>query len=123
MANPTDQSPTKDQAEDQEGDLSLEQLESMILAEAPDFAEDLKSVKSLPSDGSIDLDVVDNGQLIPSDENPWHHPIGLRKFLVMIMPFLPKLWDFQHHFSRICICIVPARRPSFANWGHELCRD
>ncbi len=98
MANPTDQSPTKDQAEDQEGNLSLEQLESMILAEAPDFAEDLKTVKSLPSDGSIDLDVVDTGQLIPSDENPWHHPIGVRKFLVMIMPFLPKLWDFQHHF-------------------------
>lgn len=98
MANPTDQSPTKDQAEDQEGDLSLEQLDSMILSEAPDFADELKEVKSLPSDGSIDLDVVDLGQTFPEKENPWQHPIGLRKFLVMILPFLPKLWELQYSF-------------------------
>lgn len=98
MANPTDQSPTKDQASEQDGDLSLEQLESMILSEDPAFAEDLKLVKAIPSDGTIDLDVVDTGQVLPNDENPWRDAIGIRKFIVMILPFLPKLWDFQHNF-------------------------
>lgn len=98
MANPTDQSPTKDQASEQEADLSLEQLDRMILSEDPNFAEDLKMVKGIPSDSSIDLDVVDTGQVFPSDENPWRDAIGLRKFIVMILPFLPKLWDWQHNF-------------------------
>jgi flagellar basal body-associated protein FliL len=98
MANSTDQRPTKDQAEEQESDLSLEQLDSMILSAAPDFADDLKDMKSLPSDGSIDLDVIDTGQTFPLDENPWMNPIGIRKFLVMLLPFLPRLWDFQYRF-------------------------
>jgi flagellar basal body-associated protein FliL len=44
------------------------------------------------------LDVVDLGQTFPVEGNPWHHPLGLRKFIVMILPFLPKLWDFQYRF-------------------------
>lgn len=102
MAEPTDPNPTKGQgeehAEDQEGGLSLEQLDSMILSEAPDFADELKEMKSLPSDGSIDLDVVDTGQTFIPDENPWKDPIGVRKLLVMVLPFLPKLWEFQYTF-------------------------
>jgi len=98
MVNPTDQSQTKDQAEDQGSELSLEQLDSMILSEDPNFAAELKEVKALPMDGSIDLDVVDTGQIIPSDENPWRDAIGIRKVLVVILPFLPRLWDFYHNF-------------------------
>lgn len=98
MANPTNQSPTKDQPAEQEADLSLEQLERMILSEDPAFADDLKEVQALPTDANIDLDVVDNGQILPSDDNPWRDAIGIRKFLVIIFPFLPRLWDFQYNF-------------------------
>ncbi len=97
MTEPKDLNQTKDQHSDADGqELSPDQLDSMILSEAPDFANDLNNVKSLPSDGSIDLDVVDLGQTF--SENPWSHPIGLRKVLVAILPFLPKLWDFQYRF-------------------------
>jgi flagellar basal body-associated protein FliL len=97
MAEPIDPNQTKDQQADLE-ELSAEQLDSMLLSEAPDFASELNDMKSLPSDGSIDLDVVDVGQTFPVEGNPWHHPSGFRKFIVMILPFLPKLWDFQYRF-------------------------
>ena len=102
MAEPTNTSKTKGQvaasAEGEDSELSIDQLDSMILSEAPEFAKDLSEVASLPSDGSIDLDVVDTGQTFPIEENPWNHAIGLRKVIVMILPFLPKLWDFQYRF-------------------------
>lgn len=101
MADPTDPNTTKDQTSEggaPEAEMSLEQLDSMILSEAPDFADVLKDVHSIPSDGSIDLEVVDTGELFPSEDNPWREPIGFRKFLVTILPFLPGLWDFQDVF-------------------------
>ncbi|MGZ3743289.1 MAG: flagellar basal body-associated FliL family protein [Pseudobdellovibrionaceae bacterium] len=88
---------SKDQPEGAEEELSPAQLESMILSEDPDFEMELAKVKSLPLDSSINLDVVDTGQDF-SAENPWHHPIGLRKAVVLLLPFLPKLWEFQRHF-------------------------
>lgn len=106
MAETPDTKQTKDQesgnapADGQE--LSLDQLDSMILAEDPKFAEELSEVKSIPSDGSVDLDVVDLGESFPVEENPWKDAIGLRKVLVTVFPFLPKMWDFKYHlFSRI----------------------
>jgi flagellar basal body-associated protein FliL len=78
--------------------LSLENLDSLILAEDPSFAEDLSEVSALPVDGSLDLDVVELGDNLtpPEKMNPWRHPIGLRKLLVKVFPFLPVLWDVQH---------------------------
>lgn len=107
MAEPIDSNQTKGQSEGQskdpltdadDGELSLEQLENMILSEAPDFASELNDMKSLPSDGSVNLDVIDAGQTFSVEENPWHHPMGVRKFILMILPFLPKFWDFRYRF-------------------------
>ncbi|WP_413288729.1 flagellar basal body-associated protein FliL [Bdellovibrio sp. HCB337] len=99
MAQPNDPNQTKAQAPAEESaeaqDLSLDQLDSMILSEAPDFANDLKNVAFIPSDGSIDLDVPDPGENYVPD-NPWKDTIGIRKVLVTILPFLPKLWEFQY---------------------------
>lgn len=102
MAETPDTKQTKDQesgnasADGQE--LSLDQLDSMILAEDPKFAEELSEVKSIPSDGSVDLDVVDLGESFPVEENPWKDVVGVRKVIVTILPFLPKLWDFKYRF-------------------------
>lgn len=107
MTEPSDPNKTKGQTKRQDkepiagepadlSELSLDQLDGMILSEDPNFANDLEDVKSLPSDGSIDLDVVDLGESFPEKENPWRHPNGLRKVVVTILPFLPKLWDFQY---------------------------
>lgn len=95
MAEPTNSHSPKDQPSVEEGeDLSPDQLESIILSEAPDFAKDLNEVMSLPFDTSVDLDVVDINQIF-SPENPWQHALGIRKILVTLFPFLPKLWDLQ----------------------------
>lgn len=116
MAEPTKPNPTKDQTEESEAELSIDQLDSMILSAAPDFAEDLKEVHSLPKDPGIDLDVVDNGQIIPSDDNPWRDAIGLRKLIVMVLPFLPNLWDWQYNFrSRMRL-----KRAHFKDFMREL---
>jgi flagellar basal body-associated protein FliL len=101
MAQSNDSNQTIDQENDATaGSVSLEDLDSMILAEDPNFAKELLDVNSIPVDSSIDLDVVDLGdELTPLEvQNPWRHPIGLRKFLVMILPFLPPLWDLKHRF-------------------------
>jgi len=102
MAESTDPNKTKGQSAEasakEEGELSIDQLDGMILSEDPSFANDLKDVAALPSDGSIDLDVIDTGQTFTEIENPWNNAIGIRKFLVKIFPFLPKLWDFQFRF-------------------------
>lgn len=108
MAQPTDVSPKKDQPKDQahasdgEG-VSLETLDSMILSEDPAFAGDLAEVSELPVDGSVDLEVVDldvsdiGESLSPNPaDNPWRHTIGIRKVLVMILPFLPTFWDWRY---------------------------
>jgi flagellar basal body-associated protein FliL len=107
MAQPTDvnhkTSSTIDQSHPPEGDgVSLENLDAMILSEDPAFAKDLEEVNALPVDGSVDLEVVDlgvtdiEGTLSPNPaDNPWRHPIGLRKFLVAVMPFLPGFWDWR----------------------------
>jgi flagellar basal body-associated protein FliL len=104
MAETTDSNKTKGQTADASSEveagseLSAEQLDGMILSEDPSFANDLKEVSALPSDTSIDLDVVDTGQLFTEVENPWKNAIGVRKFLVMILPFLPMLWELQYRF-------------------------
>lgn len=99
MAQPNEPNQTKAQPPVDESaevqDLSLDQLDSMILSEDPGFANDLKNVASLPSDGSIDLEVVDPGENYVPD-NPWKDAIGARKIVVMVLPFLPKLWEFQY---------------------------
>lgn len=108
MAEPTNPNKTKDQAleekSSQGGDpseLSLEQLDEMILSEDPEFAQELNQVKALPSDGSVDLDVVDLDETFADRENPWVQPVGARKFLVLLLPFLPTLWNFQYRlFNR-----------------------
>lgn len=101
MAQPKDQNQTKAQSEVEDSagaqDLSLDQLDSIILSEDPEFANDLKNVESLPSDGSINLDVVDLGDsLLAEADNPWKNAIGVRKAIVILLPFLPKLWELQY---------------------------
>jgi len=116
MAEPTDKSPTKGQDEEQAPELSLEQLDSMILSEDPKFADDLALVRSIPSDGSVDLDVVDTGQTFPSVNNPWNDAIGIRKLIVTVLPFLPRLWDWQYNFTTK----VHLRRMQFKTFLNEL---
>lgn len=105
MAEPTDPNQTKGQsgasAEAAEGEnselIGLDQLDSMILSEDPSFAEELKEVQAMPNDGSVDLDVVDLGEsFIPERENPWKDPAGVRKVIVILLPFLPGLWDLGY---------------------------
>jgi len=106
MAEPTEENKTKDQSltpdAEGSGELSLDQLDGMILSEDPEFAKDLANVKALTPDGSIDLDVVDLGESFQEKENPWRDVTGFRKFLTLIFPFLPRAWDFQYRlFSRV----------------------
>ncbi|HEY8270578.1 MAG TPA: flagellar basal body-associated FliL family protein [Pseudobdellovibrionaceae bacterium] len=98
MAQLTDPNQSKAQPIDRIGEeLNPEQLENLILSEAPDFAEDLKQMKSLHVDSSVDLDVVDDGQIF-SPDNPWRNASGIRKIMVTILPFLPKFWDLKQRF-------------------------
>ena len=77
--------------------MSLEHLDNLLLSEDPNFAAELAEVNSLTIDPSIDLDVVDIGQNLDSEqENPWRNTFGVRKFIVAIFPFLPGMWDFKY---------------------------
>lgn len=81
---------------------NLDHIDSLILAEDPEFAKDLLDVSALPVDGSIDLDVVDiDGDLEPlEEENPWEHAIGFRKFLKTVFPFLATFWLWRRKLRR-----------------------
>ncbi|MBC7371373.1 MAG: flagellar basal body-associated FliL family protein [Bdellovibrionaceae bacterium] len=104
MVDPTDANKTKAQeaiaaaatAEISEM-MSLEHLDSLLLSEDPSFAADLEEVNSLRTDPNIDLDIVDIGPNLDSEQdNPWRNTIGLRKILTTLFPFLPALWDFKY---------------------------
>jgi flagellar basal body-associated protein FliL len=101
MAQPTDQNKTKDQqaptegaeAAENEEQISLDQLDDIILKEDPSFAEDLKRVQALPSDPSIDLEIEINGNYPSPKENPWLDETStVHRALAKIFPFLPALW-------------------------------
>ncbi len=85
MAEPKDSKQTKGQSVDPkdlaDGDsadlISLDQIDSMILSEDPQFAEDLEKVRSLPADGTIDLDIVDLDPALNSENKSWSDKIYL----------------------------------------------
>ncbi|RYZ61385.1 MAG: hypothetical protein EOP09_20000, partial [Proteobacteria bacterium] len=102
MVDPTDSNTTKAQeaiaakatAEINEM-MSMDDLDSLLLSEDPSFAAELAEVNSLPTDSSIDLDVVDIGHNLEAPQtNPWKDASGARAILVKILPFLPAVWDW-----------------------------
>jgi len=110
MAQPTDPNQTKGQsaasgeAHSENHELiSIDQLDSMILSEDPEFAKELKDVQSMPVDANVNLDVVDLGEDFSIEkENPWRNTFGIRKVIVAVLPFLPVLWDLQYRqFTRL----------------------